>query len=229
VISLKYNHVFSAVLLNEASGSYFLSTVSQNSPFANNTLASQWNIQNVTIPGFPATNNFPQIQFESGPTVGGSTYKPLNFRDKNISLVEGLTWTHSRHNAKFGYEYRHLNSHPNFSLFPTPYEYIGGAGEALTSDQTYTYCDYSAYYYCGGSEIADLLLGLPTVVDQGLQLTAASTSANEHTIYAQDYWQVTPRLNLTFGVRYEYLQPYVEANNNESNFDINTLLHECPV
>jgi len=224
VISLKYNHVFSAALLNEASGSYFLSTVTQNSPFANNDLASKWNIQNVTIPGFPATNNFPQIQFESGPTVGGSTYKPLNFRDKNISFVEGLTWTHSRHNAKFGYEYRHLNSHPNFSLFPTPYEYIGGAGEALTSDPSYTYCDYSAYYYCGGSEIADLLLGLPYVIDQGLQLAAASTSANEHTVYAQDYWQVTPRLNLTFGVRYEYLQPYVEANNNESNFDMNTLL-----
>jgi hypothetical protein len=224
VISLKYNHVFAATLLNEAGGSFFLSTVTQNSPFANNDLASKWNIQNVVIPGFPSTDNFPQIQFESGPTVGGSTYKPLSFRDKNISFVEGLTWTRDRHNAKFGYEYRHLNSHPNFSLFPTPYEYIGGAGEALTSDPTYTYCDYSAYYYCGGSEMADLLLGLPYVVDQGLQLTTASTSANEHTLYAQDYWQVTPRLNLTYGFRYEYQQPYVEANNNEANFDINTLL-----
>jgi outer membrane receptor protein involved in Fe transport len=224
VISLKYDHVFSATLLNELGGSYFLSTVSQNSPLHNTDLATKWNIQNVVIQDFPSTENFPQIQFQSGPTVGGSTYKPLNFRDKNISFVDALTWTHSRHNAKFGYEYRHLNSHPNFSLFPTPYEYIGGAGDALTSDPTYSFYDSSAYYYNGGSEIADLLLGLPYVVDQGLQLTTASTTANEHTVYAQDYWQVTSKLNITFGVRYEYQQPYVESNNKEANFDTKTLL-----
>lgn len=196
-----------------------MSPLSQNSPLAGSTLANTWDIANVIIPDFPSTDNLPQIQFQSGPTVGGSTYKPLTFRDKNLTFTEALTWTKGRHDAKFGYEYRYLNSHPNFSLFPTPYEYIGGAGDALTSDQTYSYYyDSSAYYYSGGNEIADLLLGLPYVVDQGLQLTTASTTANEHTFYAQDYWQVTPKLNLTYGVRYEYQQPYVEANNNEANF-----------
>jgi outer membrane receptor protein involved in Fe transport len=224
VVSLRYDHVFSSTLLNEVGGSYFLSTVSQNSPLAGSNLATQWGIQNTVIPGFPSTYNLPQVQFQSGPTVGGSTYKPLTFRDENLSFVEALTLTRGRHNAKFGYEYRHLNSHPNFSLFPTPYQYYGGAGDALTSDPTYSFYDGNAYYYNGGSEIADLLLGLPYVVDQGLQLTNASTTANEHTFYLQDYWQITPRLNLTYGVRYEYQQPYVEANNNEANFDINTLL-----
>jgi len=224
VIALKYDHVFSPTVLNEMGGSYFLSTVSQNSPLAGTDLATKWNIQNTVIPGFPSTNNLPQIQFESGPTVGGSTYKPLTFRDKNIGFVEALTWTRGRHNAKFGYEYRHLNSNPNFSLFPTPYQYYGGSGEALTSDPTYSYYDSSAYYYNGGSEIADLLLGLPYVTEQGLQLTTASTVANEHTFYVQDYWQITPKLNLTYGVRYEYQQPYVEAKNDEANFNTSTLL-----
>ena len=224
VISLKYDHVFSSTLLNEVGGSYFLSTVSQNSPLAGSSLATKWGIKNVVIPGFPSTNNIPQIQFQSGPTVGGSTYKPLTFRDKDLTFLEGLTWTKGRHNAKFGYEYRHLNSHPNFSLFPVPYEYIGGAGDAQTSDPTYSFYDGNAYYYNGGNEIADLLLGLPYVVDQGLQLTNASTSANENSFYLQDYWQVIPRLNITYGVRYEYQQPYVEANNNESNFSTTTLL-----
>ncbi|MGD0732788.1 MAG: TonB-dependent receptor [Terracidiphilus sp.] len=224
VIALKYDHVFTPSLLNEVGGSYFLSTVSQNSPLAGSDLATQWGIQNVIIPGFPSTNNLPQVQFQSGPTVGGSTYKPLAFRDKNISFEEALTWTRGRHNAKFGYEYRHLNSHPNFSLFPTPYEYIGGEGDALTSDPTYSFYDSAAYYYNGGNEMADLLLGLPYVVDQGLQLTVSSTVANEHTFYGQDYWQITPKLNVTYGVRYEYQQPYVEASNNEANFDTTTLL-----
>jgi hypothetical protein len=224
VIAVTYDHVFSPTLLNEARASYFLSTVSQNSPLYGTNLATKFGIQNVVIPGFPATDNFPQIQFQSGPTIGGSTYKPLTFRDHNYSGVETLSWTRGRHNAKFGYEYRHLNSHPNFSLFPVPYEYIGGAGDAQTSDPTYSYYDGSAYYYNGGSEIADLLLGLPYVVDQGLQLTNASTTSNEHTFYLQDYWQITPRLNITYGLRYEYQQPYVEANNNEANFNTSTLL-----
>jgi len=224
VISIKYDHVYSPTLLNEVGVSYFLSIVSQNSPLAGSTLATTWGIQNVIIPGFPSTINLPQIQFQSGPTVGGSTYKPLNFRDKNISIVDGLTWTHSQHNAKFGYEFRRLNSHPNFSLFPTPYEYIGGAGDAQTSAPDYYFYDPNAYYYNGGSEIADLLLGLPYVVDQGLQLTTASTLAHESTLYAQDYWQVTPRLNLTYGIRYEYQQPYIETHNNQADFDTDTLL-----
>jgi len=236
VISVRYNHVFSPALLNEAGASYFVSPLTQNSPLAGTQLASTWGIQNVIIPGFPSTNNLPQIQFQSGPTVGGSTYKPLTFRDKNLTFLEGLTWTKGTHDVKFGYEYRHLNSHPNFSLFPTPYEYIGGAYDAMTSDPTYCYYTYSpcdnaygfydpsAYYGTGGSEIADLLLGLPYVVDQGLQLTNASTSANEHTFYLQDYWQINPKLNLTYGLRYEYQQPYVEANNDESNFSTTTLL-----
>jgi hypothetical protein len=224
VISLRYDHVFSPTLLNEAGASYFISPLSQNSPLAGSKLASTWGIQNVIIPDFPATDNLPQIQFQSGPTVGGSTYKPLTFRDKNLTILDALTWTKGSHNVKFGYEYRHLNSHPNFSLFPTPYEYIGGAGDAQTSDPTYSYYDPNAYYYNGGNEIADLLLGLPYVVDQGLQLTNASTTANEHTFYLQDYWQINTKLNLTYGVRYEYQQPYVEASNDESNFSTSTLL-----
>ncbi|HEY0308414.1 MAG TPA: TonB-dependent receptor [Acidobacteriaceae bacterium] len=236
VVGLTYDHTFSASLLNEARGNWFLSTVKQNNLIDGSNLATAFGIANSNIPGFPQTYSFPQIQFQSGPTVGGSTYKPLSFRDKNLGFVDTLSWTGKGHNVKLGYEYRHLSSHPDFSLFPVPYQYYGGAYSALTSDPIY--CQYSylpcnepdgfydkSYYYgTGGSEVADLLLGLPLYTSQGLQLTKASTTANEHTFYLQDYWQVTPRLNITYGLRYEYQQPYVEKNNNQSNFDVNTLM-----
>jgi hypothetical protein len=138
-------------------------------------------------------------------------------------VAEAISWTRNRHSLKLGYEYRHLNSHPDFSLFPTPYEYFGGAYAAMTSDPTYTFYQSDAYYGNGGSEIADLLLGLPYVVMQGLQLTNPDTTSNEQTLYLQDSWQSTSRLNLNYGVRYEYRQPYVEANNNAANFDRSSL------
>lgn len=224
VAALKYDHVFSPTLLNEVGGGFFLTTDSDNSPLAGSTLATQWGLKNVVIPGFPATSNIPQVELTYGLAVGGSTFRPLNFRDINLSFVDALTWTRGKHNAKFGYEYRHLNSHPSFSLFPTPYEYFYGPGEDMTSDPTYYYYDPYAEYYNGGNELADLLLGLPYVTDQGLQLTNPSTTANEHTFYLQDFWQVTPKLNISYGVRYEYQQPYVEANDNQANFDTSTLL-----
>ncbi|MGA2807355.1 MAG: TonB-dependent receptor [Terracidiphilus sp.] len=235
-IGLSWVRTVSASLLNEFRASYLITPLNQHSLVDGTKLANQLGIQNANVAGFPDTYGFPQIQFETGAITGGSTYKPLSFRDDNLQLAEAATWNLRHHSVKAGYEYRFLNSHPDFSLFPVPYEYFGGAYAAMTSDSTYcsysyTPCDDlpydyynpSAYYGTGGSEIADLLLGLPYVVDQGLQLTNPHTTSNEHSFYLQDAWQASSRLNVTGGVRYEYRQPYVDANNNAAVFDMNTL------
>jgi hypothetical protein len=235
-IALTYDHTFTQNLLNEARATYFLSPTTQKSLVDGTDLATKFGIQNANIPGFPTTYGFPQIQTGTGAVTGGSTYKPLTSREKVIGLMDSISYTRGRHNIKVGYEYRNIDSHSDYSLFPVPYEYFGAAYSALTSDSTYCYYTYSpcdnaygfynpsAFYGTGGAEIADILLGLPEAVFQGLQLKAPETKSNEHTVYGQDYWQITPRLNLTFGLRYEYVQPYVEASNNQSNFDLSTLM-----
>jgi len=223
-IALTYDHVFTPNLLNEARATYFLSPTTQKSLLDGTDLATKFGIQNANIPGYPATDGFPQIQVGSGAVTGGSTYKPLTSREKIYGLIDSLNYTRGKHNVKIGYEYRNIDSHSNYSLFPVPYEYFAGAGQNFSGDPyCYSFCDYNAYYYTGGAEIADLLLGLPEVVDQGLQLKAPETKANEHSVYLQDYWQITAKLNLTYGLRYEYVQPYVEAHNNQANFDLKTL------
>ena len=222
-IGLSWARVFSSNLLNELRASYLVTPLAEHSLVDGTRLADKLGIQNANLSGFPDTWGFPQIQFETGAITGGSTYKPLAFRDENLQLDDAVSWTRNRHSLKFGYQYRHLNSHPSFSLFPTPYEYIGGAYAAMTSDPNYTFFDPSAYYGNGGSEIADLLLGLPYVVMQGLQLTNPHTTSNEQTFYLQDAWQATSRLSLSYGVRYEYRQPYVEAKDQAANFDRTSL------
>jgi hypothetical protein len=222
-IGLSWARVLNPNLLNELRASYLITPLVERSLVDGTRLADKLGIGNANLADFPDTWGFPQIQFQSGALTGGSTWKPLSFRDKNLQLAEAISWARNRHSLKFGYEFRHLNSHPNFSLFPTPYEYFGGAYSAMTSDPTYTFYQSNAYYGTGGSEIADLLLGLPYVVMQGLQLTNPHTTSNEHTLYLQDSWQIASRLNLNYGVRYEYRQPYVEANNNASNFDLGSM------
>jgi hypothetical protein len=197
--------------------------VTEKSLVDGTNLATQFGIKNANIAGFPQTYGFPQIQDGSGAITGGSTFKPFDARENVLGLIDSVSYTRAHHNAKIGYEYRKLKSLSSYSLFPVPYEYFAGPYSNFTSDPNYSYYNPSAYYGNGGAEIADILLGLPEVVDQGLQFVIPQTSSNEHTVYVQDYWQVTPRISLTYGVRYEYLQPFVEQNNNQSNFDVNTL------
>ncbi len=222
-IGLSWVRSLSSSLLNELRVSYLVTPLVEHSLVDGTQLANQLGIANANLPDFPDTWGFPQIQFETGAITGGSTWKPLSFRDENFQVGDAISWTRNRHSLKFGYQYRRLNSHPDFSLFPTPYEYFGGAYAAMTSDPTYAFYQSDAYYGTGGSEIADLLLGLPYVVMQGLQLTDPHTTSNEQTFYMQDSWQISRNLNLNYGIRYEYRQPYVEANNNASNFDSSSL------
>ena len=222
-LALTYDHMFTPTLLNEARATYFLSPTTQKSLLDGTNLATTYGIQNANIPGYPTTDGFPQIQMGSGEVTGGSTYKPLTAREKIYAIMDSISYTRGRHDFKFGYEYRHIDSHSDYSLYPVPYEYFNGPGSNFTSDPYYGFYDPNAYYYNGGAEIADLLLGLPLEVFQGLQLKAPETTSNEQTFFFQDYWQVTPKLNITYGVRYEYVQPFVEANNNQANFNLDTL------
>jgi hypothetical protein len=235
VIAVADDHTFTPNLLNEARATYFISPVTEKSLVDGTNLASKFGIANANISGFPQTYGFPQIQDGTGAITGGSTFKPFDARENVLGLIDSVSYTRARHNVKVGYEYRKLKSLSSYSLFPVPYEYFAGPGSNFTSDPNYCYYSYSpcstttgfynpsAFYFNGGSEIADILLGMPEVVDQGLQFVIPQTSSNEHTVYLQDYWQITPKINLTYGVRYEYLQPFVEQNNNQANFDVNSL------
>ncbi len=170
----------------------------------------------------PTAAPLPQIYLGFGAVTGGSTYKPLTFQDDNITLADHYTWIRGRHNMKFGYEYRRLSAQPNFSLFPTSFQYYSGAYQSLTSDPNYAFYDPNAYYGNGGNEVADLLLGLPTSVNVGRQFTSVHTQSYEHHGFVQDTWRVTSRLTVDLGLRYEFQAPYREADNLQSNFDLAT-------
>jgi TonB dependent receptor len=176
---------------------------------------------NIAVPGYPATVGYPQIYLGTGYLAGGSTYKPYHVRDNNYELADNFTWSSiPRHEFKFGEEWRGLNSHPLYSLFPTGFQYYGSFGLSQTADPTYNYYAPGAFFFNGGSDVADLLLGLPFDVDIGLQLTDPHTESWDLGLYAQDTFKLTPRATLNYGVRYEYQAPYVEAHNYESNFDL---------
>jgi carboxypeptidase family protein len=218
-ISVTYDRMISPTKLNEVRFGYLFYPENLYSLLSGTDYSAKYGVGNVTVPGYSATVGYPQIFLADGYLAGGSTYKPYHVNDQNYQITDSLTWTRDRHEFKFGGDLRLLNSHPNFSLFPTGFDYFDSFGYAETANFYYTYIA-NAYNWAGGSDLADLVLGLPTDVDIGLQLTNPHTKSWNLNWYAQDTFKVTPRIVLNYGLRYEFQDPWTEANNNMSNYTL---------
>ncbi len=228
-ISATETHLFSDRLLNEFRFGYSRYRLNQLSLLNGQNLADQFGIPNVNVPGAPSTSGFPYIYLGSGYETGGSTYKPLYFLDSNYQFQDNISLSSvGKHEFRFGGDFRRLNSHPNFSLFPTGFQYYPGPYQYAPNGPITAAQDYSFYfppppltwgYYNGGSELADLLLGLPQTNQIGLQFGSPHTQSWELHFYGEDKFKVTPTLTLIYGLRYEFQNPYTEVGNNLSNFD----------
>jgi Carboxypeptidase regulatory-like domain len=219
-ISLTYDRILSPTALNEFRFGYMNYYLDQYSLLNGTDYSTKFGLGNIAISGYPATIGFPQIYMADGYLAGGSTYKPYHVKDQNYQFTDSFTWSGlHRHELKFGGDLRLLNSHPNFSLFPTGFDYFDSYGYAETSNFYYTYIP-GAYNWAGGSDLADLVLGLPTDVYIGLQLTNPHTQSWNLDYYAQDSFKITPRLTLNYGLRYEFQDPWTEAGNNMANYDL---------
>ncbi|QNI30751.1 carboxypeptidase regulatory-like domain-containing protein [Alloacidobacterium dinghuense] len=220
-LSASYTHIFSPTTLNEFRFGYSRYAQNQFSLLSGTDYSTKYGVGNIAVPGYEATVGYPQIFMGTGYLAGGSTYKPYHVLDSNYAITDNFTWSSvARHEFKFGEEFRRLSSRPVFSLFPTGFEYYGSFGFSQTADPTYSYFQNGAFFYNGGSDVADLLLGLPFTVDIGLQLTQPHTQSWNLGLYAQDTFKVSPQLTLNYGLRYEFQDPYVESNNYESNVDV---------
>ena len=236
--SIGETHTFSPRVTNDFRFGFNNFALEQLALLDGQNTAEQYGLGNINLPEFPATSGFPYIYLGTGYVTGGSSYKPLTFLDRNFQFIDTMSVTKNHHQLKFGGEFRKLSSRPYFSLFPTSYQYFAGAysDQEMTSDPNFGFfnpgldpgTDHAvpAAFENGGSDLADLLLGFPYTVNIGLQLTNPETKSWELHGFVQDEWQLNSHLSLFYGVRYEYQNPYYEANNNYSNYDptSNTIL-----
>jgi hypothetical protein len=218
-LSVTETHIFNSRMVNEARFGYTRLREDLFSLLNGHDYSTQFGLGNIGVPGFPATDGFPFIFMGTGYVTGGSTFKPFLELDNNFQVSDNITLASiGKHEFKFGGDYRRLNSNPNFSLFPTGFQFYGSFGFSATSN------DFNAFYpntfmFDGGVDLADLLLGIPQSVDIGLQLTKPHTRSWEMHYFAQDTYKFSPKLTLYYGIRYEFQAPWTEAANGASNYD----------
>ena len=134
-------------------------------------------------------------------SIGNSdTGNPFQFRDNQYVANANMSWTRGTHSIRFGMEYGNAQLNhfqPQGGAFGTPRGSFNFAGSvtALSGGPAASRVNAVAQY----------LLGLPDRSGKVIQ-NSTPNSLRWHTwsAYVRDSWQATPKLTVTYGLRWEY-------------------------
>ena len=175
------------------------------------TLGQGWDAK-LGITGLPADPGmFPAVNFSGGTAsplgLGGTNYS-RNVSSR-LSLNDNLTWVLGRHTLKSGVNFIRERY--------ADFEGGGSAGVFGFSNLTTSQPD-SANFNQWGNSFASFLLGAvnntntTTVSDLGWRI-------NYQAFFLQDEWRATPRLTLSYGVRYERYPGVYEEHDRATSFN----------
>jgi Carboxypeptidase regulatory-like domain len=188
-----WTRTISSNLLNELIFSYNRAYSLVSVP-TDHTSPSQLGFTNVT-PDDPAGVAPPIMytaDFTTGPPPGG----PTTYADRTFQLQDTFSWLHGKHQLKFGADVRVIRNDFDFDF------YNNGS------------FDFSLYIATlTGDPMADFVGGFP---DNYYQFSNARYGIRTQSYYffGQDTYKVTPRLSLSYGLRYEYNTPQQDPHNN---------------
>ena len=146
----------------------------------------------------------------------GSGESTQSFDDHVWQFEDAVTWTHGRHNIKFGGQFWR-------QIIKTFYAGNNGQLGYLHFDGRFTSNTIGSAATGAGDGGADFFLGLPDSYGRGVSTGKTwEQSSNVIGIYAQDTWRVSERLTLNLGLRYDAHTPWVETNNQQANYNFAT-------
>lgn len=171
--------------------------------------------------GFPGLTGdadaMPRVNFN-----GRDPYTPWGVQDGKVGngsqinityhLSQNVSWIHNKHEFKFGWEMRRLQTTAN------PIDIAGANGQYIFSQsQTASPTNLSGT----GNAFASLLLGLPDSANRtATPVLIYNLRYGYHAAYFTDNWRVTPRLTLTLGLRYDLPIGWHDVDGNYSGVNL---------
>jgi hypothetical protein len=158
------------------------------------------------IPGTNGTRRFeggwPQFNVDSYTSLGvPNAFQPYYRRDPQVSYVANFNWTRGSHEIRFGGELyytgmNHLQPEATGATFGAQGGFQFGSGPTQTVGGP-AGNQFNSY--------ATFLLGLPTTIGKITQVPDEyNTRQSNYAFYIRDRWNATPKLTLSYGVRWEY-------------------------
>jgi hypothetical protein len=180
--------------------------------------------------GIPGTNGstifsggMARIMIDGFTRLGYSQASPNFFTDHQYQYAANGNWTRGAHNLRFGFETTRFNLNEEVANPPGG---IGGptGGFNIRGDTTTLRGGPAANDY---NAFGSFLLGLAREAGKNvLTVPTLKVRTQNYSLYVRDRWQVSPRLTLSYGVRWEYYPFPVRADRGleRYNFDTNEVL-----
>jgi hypothetical protein len=161
----------------------------------------------LSVLGIPGTNGprrfeggWPRIRIDGFTTMGvPNAFMPYYRSDPQYQYVANAGWTKGKHNVRFGMDlYQQTMRHTQPEHYTETEPASGGFqfGRNITSTTGQTVGDYNSF--------GAFLLGAPSSLGRILQVPDVyRTDTWSLSFYARDQWQVTRKLTLSYGMRYE--------------------------
>ena len=150
-------------------------------------------------------------------------FMPYYRDDDQYQLVANVTWSKGRHNIRFGSDvYRTAMNHIQPEILDDSFGARGGFNFNGGPTQLRGGPGGTAF-----NTFASFLLGLPSEAGR-LQLNVApyTTRSWQYSFYLRDQWQVSPRMTLSFGARYEYFPIPTRVDRGLERYDPETNMME---
>jgi hypothetical protein len=165
--------------------------------------------------GIPGTNGSSYLEgglpafFVSGWSDLGDTNagNPFLFRDNQYVEAANLSWQKKNHSLRFGFQRINWginNFQPQGGTFQNPRGAFDFSGGMTSSSGGLAPNQYNAW--------ADFLLGLDSTSGKAVQLNNPNAQREaEWALFARDQWQISSKLTMDYGVRWEFY-PFIKAD-----------------
>src|SRR5258708_36296536 len=155
--------------------------------------------------GIPGTNGpdikqsgVPEFDFTTYPNMGQTnTWMPLRRTDETYTHTDNVSWTHGAHEFRFGFDLirYHLNHYqPELGGGPRGAFDFAGATTALGPNGSPN--QFNSW--------AAFLIGAPQEMQKSYQNILMTGREWQFGWYARDRWQVSRKLTVNIGIRYEF-------------------------
>jgi hypothetical protein len=211
--AINYNHIFSPTLITEVrTGVSRYRNDAQQVDYGSKA-SDQIGIPGVNLSDFTSGLVSIEIDNFTNPLIGYSASLPWVRAETNINLVNTWTKTLSRHTVKWGVDLRRVRDELlQAQTFNPRGVYRYGVNQTLTTG-------VSASSF--GNSFASFLLDLPRQVGRDIPQVFPTFRAWQFFTFVQDKWQVSQKLTIDIGLRWELYPPAVSSHPSGgfSNYD----------